>query len=83
MLQKAGCNIHHTDNFGNSALTKAASNGFNESVKFLVEQGLDINIKGNFYQEEGGKIYTPLAIAKEKGHHETAMVLEQLGALEN
>lgn len=70
---KLGTDVNTKDNFGDTALNKAASNGHTEVVKFLLESGADI-------ENLGGAALTPLMNAATSGQVETVNLLLQNGA---
>lgn len=66
-------------------LAAAASAGYLPIVKFLVEEGVDINNGGCVKSEENGKdvtnpSLTPLALACSEGHQDVALYLLEKGA---
>src|SRR5689334_5057486 len=63
-----GASLHVTDHDGDSALTHAASKNAVEIVKFLIEEGININ-----HQNDLGE--TPLIKACFHGHTDIAQIL--------
>ena len=77
-LIRGGGDVNKADVFGWTPLHHAAYGGDEETVKFLVGAGADINIAMNCQGEQGG--YTPLHSAMSMGHIEVAGDLLRLGA---
>ena len=61
------------DDDGDNALHWAARNGHDTIVKILVDQGLDVNSRGEFDR-------TPLMLAAIEGHKRTFNILIRAGA---
>ena len=59
------------------ALSAGSQGSYLEMVKYLVENGADVNLPGNF---AGGSMYPPLAVALLHKYHDIAEFLIQSGA---
>ncbi|MDR2720222.1 MAG: ankyrin repeat domain-containing protein, partial [Nitrososphaerota archaeon] len=74
MLIKAGADLNHKmDLLDHSALHAAASNGYVDCLKYLIEGGANVNLSNT----EG---VTPLHLAAERGYAEIADMLVKAGA---
>ncbi|RPH29889.1 MAG: ankyrin repeat domain-containing protein [Bacteroidales bacterium] len=69
-----GLDIHFVDDGGRNTLWMAANNGKENSVKVLLEKGIDKNKKGKEYGED--KELTPLEIAKKNNYKNIIHLLE-------
>ncbi len=71
-LITAGANLNAPDNYGYTALHKAAKAGHEQIVRLLVSNGADYKLKINSPSQ------TPVQIAKSSGHYNIATYLESL-----
>lgn len=69
-----GLDIHFVDDGGRNTLWMAANNDKENSVKVLLEKGIDKNKKGKEYGED--KELTPLEIAKKNNYKNIIQLLE-------
>ncbi len=78
LLVKNGASIHQKDLEGASALIYAVKSTNIELVRYLIDNGVDVN-EGR--TAESGNVYTPLYYAKEKYNgEEIVKLLEEAGA---
>lgn len=73
---KAKVNIHESSGRGNTPLTAAASQGYVEVVKSLLEYGDGLNLE----MKDGLMSYTPLYFAASNNHLEIVEILCKAGA---
>ena len=81
LIEKCGANVNNAGAEDRSPLHKAASGGNIEIVKYLHQNGADLEAKTKL--EIGGKIFfdkTPLHLAVNGGHIEVVKYLHQNGA---
>ena len=65
--------FHAQSQCGDTLLHAAVGQQLSDSIRFLVEQGLDLNARGDLCE-------TPLILACSLGHGEIAKLLLELGA---
>ena len=71
--------LHTIGSHGRTMLWEAAYRGKLEMVKFLVEQGADVNLPGCHLSQHDLEI-TPYCVAQHEGRHDVAEYLLQKGA---
>ena len=73
LFLKSRPNLELRDNYGETALTLAASKGRAKTVSILLNAGANINVKNN----DGLSAFD---LARKKGHSEVLKILEDAGA---
>jgi|ERR1041385_1023295 len=82
LLLDRGANINAEDSEGYTALINASLRNNPDIVRLLLSKGVDVNAPSNLMVNGKRAGFTPMMIAKSKGHQEIVKLLTEAGAKE-
>jgi hypothetical protein len=80
LLLDRGANINAEDSEGYTALINASFSNRPDMVRLLLSKGANVNAPSNLMVNGKKAGFTPMMIAKSKGHQEIAKLLTEAGA---